>query len=53
MARQVVSTQVELMPVKHGVLGRLPSSVYFADNSQALDFTACIVKINKTQLQAQ
>ena len=50
-ASSLHSSRSDARHVEHGVLGHLPSSVYFADNSQALDFTACIVKINKTQLQ--
>lgn len=46
------SCRTDARHVKPGVLGRLPSSVCFADNSQLLKhFIAHIVKISQTQLQ--
>ena len=46
------SSRTDARHVKPGVLGRLPSSVCFADNSQLLKhFIARIVKISQTQLQ--
>jgi len=48
-ASSLHSSQTDARHVKNGVFGRLPSFVYFADNSQALETFHCMYRGRSTK----